>query len=444
MNPVHRKENGQALIGLIIASGIMSILTLTIASLVISSYELLTYTSSRTTAKHIATEHLEIIRNLSYEDIGTSGGIPSGTLPQTDLEERNGLPYIINTRIEYVDDPFDGQAPDDTVANDYKRVRIEVSWGGISASRGAPVTLVSDISPRGVETTTGGGTLSILVFNSLGEPVSDADVRILATSQGVDLTTQTDNNGRVLQPGAPACKNSCYQITVSKDGYSSERTYSTTEVSTPNKPHQNVLEDELTEISFAIDKVSTLTVTSTSDRTANFAPLPGQTFTLKSDKTIGTNAQDDPVYKFTQNFTTGANGEVEIKNLEWGTYQFTPSGSSYDISGTNPLLPIQIVANTSTTYKYANAAHSNNTLLLTFLDTSSSPVASVSAELRDAGNPVATVSSGILNDPDYGQSFFANLLAKTYQLVATASGYATYSANISVNGQTQNKIILSP
>jgi hypothetical protein len=82
--------------------------------------------------------------------------------------------------------------------------------------------------------------------------------------------------------------------------------------------------------------------------------------------------------------------------------------------------------------------------LLTFLDQSHSPVASVSAELRDGANPVATVSSGIASDPDFGQSFFANLLAKTYQLIATASGYATYSANVAVNGQTQTQIILSP
>lgn len=444
MNPAH-KENGDALIGLIIASGILSILTLTIATLVLSSYELLSYTSSRTTAKHIATEHMEIIRNLSYEDIGTTGGIPSGTLPQIDTEQRNGLPYIVTTSVVYYDDPFDGVTPNDLLPTDYKRVRVDVSWGGIAASRSAPVTLISDIAPRGVETSTGGGTLSVLVFNSQGIPVSNASVHIVATAVNpdVDLTLQTDDNGRILLPGAPECKNSCYQITATKTGFSSDRTYSTAEVSTPSKPHQNVLEDKLTEISFAIDWLGSLTVTSTGDRNASFALLPGQSFTLRSDKIIGTNAQDDPVYKYTQNFTTGANGEIEIPNLEWGTYQFTDN-SGYDTSGTNPLLPIEILANTQSTFKYANSSHSNNTLLVTFLDIAKTPIASVSAELRDGGNPVATVSSGTNNDPDFGQTFFANLLAKTYQIIATASGFATYSANLPVNGQTQTQIILSP
>lgn len=439
------KQNGQIYIGLVIAMGLLAILSQVIITLVISSYDLLNYTQARNTAKYIATEHMEIIRNLAYTDVGTVGGIPSGILNQTQTELRNGLNYTIKISVVYIDDTFDNVAPADLLPTDYKRVRVDVSWGGLAASNQAPVTLISDIAPKGVETTTGGGTLSILVFDSNGNPLSGASAHIVATAVNphIDLTLDTAANGRVILPGAPACS-SCYSITVTKTNYSIDRTYTTSEVSNPSRPAQTIIAGKLTETSFAIDKLATLNITSNSNRASNFAPLASQQFELRLNKTIGTDAYDNPVYKYDQTLTTNGSGQLAINNLEWGNYDFIPKNTSYDNAGTNPLTPIILLPNTNQNFAYVSETHSPNSLLTIFTDQSGVQISSVSAQLSSTGVPIATVSSGLSTDPDFGQSFFSNLLAKTYQLVATASGFATYSADIAVAGQKIVPITLSP
>ena len=90
-------------------------------------------------------------------------------------------------------------------------------------------------------------TLSILVFDSEGIPMPGANVNIVADSVSpqVNLDIITDSFGRVLLPGAPEC-NECYQITATKAGHTTDRTYGTSEVTNPSKPHQSILEAEVT------------------------------------------------------------------------------------------------------------------------------------------------------------------------------------------------------
>src|SRR3990167_2574132 len=330
------KENlvrGQFYIDLIIAVAVLSILGLTLFRLSALSYEIISFNRARIAARHLAQEKAEYIRNLPYDDVGTQGGIPAGAIPQVENIERNGLNYVVRVAVIYYDDPFDGLVPDDLLPTDYKKVRIDISWGGLAASNINPVTLITDISPKGIETAAGGGTLSILVFDANAQPVPQADIHIVASSVAppVDLTLQTADNGRVVLPGTPTCV-ACYEITVSKTNYSTDKTYSQSEVANPNKPHASILAGALTEISFAIDRVSTLNVTSRSDKTAEFTPLPGVSFRLRGEKVIGTDVSDEPVYKYDEEFTTDANGVQNVTNLEWDNYSvLLPTGSAYDV-----------------------------------------------------------------------------------------------------------------
>lgn len=436
-------RSGQVILGLIISLGILSILSGVVLTLVTSAYRIISFTSARTRAKYLATETLETIRNLPYNDVGTVSGIPPGSIPQTQTAQVNGQNYEIVTRITYVDDPFDTVAPADTVPNDYKLVRVEVGWGGIAPDKG--VVLYTNIAPKGAEVTTGGGTLSILAFDSLGEPVGQADVHITSSisNPAVDAYYVTGDNGRLILPGYPAC-NSCYRITVTKDGYSQDRTYSTSEVTNPIKPDSTVLEEQLTEISFAIDQLSNISISSTTGSESNFSALPNQSFILHGSKTIGTNALDEPVYKYEETLSTGASGTVQINDLEWDSYTFIPQDASYDISATYPLTPIVIDAGSSISFKYASVAHTDNTLHAVFLDPNSSPIASVSALLLESSTPVANSSSGLTSNPDYGQIFFEDLDPINYVLQATASGFLDYNNTVSISGQTTEQIILTP
>src|SRR3990167_6974046 len=75
---------------------------------------------ARTTALSLAQSKIETIRNLTYANVGTNGGIPQGPIAQTETVTVNGQPYTVTTSIIYLDDPFDGVTPNDTINTDYK------------------------------------------------------------------------------------------------------------------------------------------------------------------------------------------------------------------------------------------------------------------------------------------------------------------------------------
>ncbi len=441
---------GQSLIGILVALAVFSILAQAIFTVVGASFNFVSFNRARITAKHLAQEKLELLRNLPFDNVGTLGGVPWGPILREETITRNKLNYTVKTEIIYIDDPFDGTEggiPDDTLATDYKRVRVEVSWEGVATSRKNPVVLLSDIAPKGVETTAGGGTLSILVFNSNGDPIPQATVTIIANSLAppINITTSTSDNGRVIRPGMPIC-NSCYEITVTKPGYSVERTYSTSEVANPNKPHQTILDGALTEISFAIDQISTLVISTVDSRENSFASLGNVNFQLRGQKTIGVDTSGQSVYKYDEALSTDSSGTLNLTDFEWDNYVVILEPSSpYDISGANPYLPIAVLPNTNPSLVVSLSPHTTNSLLTTFVDTSNTPVASVSAILSDAGSGYSeTKYSGGSSDPDFGQTFFPGLQAQSYLMSATASGFLDFSNNIDVLNQTQEQIILTP
>ena len=437
---------GQTLIGIIVAIAIFSILAQAILTVVGLSLNMVSFNRAKITARHLAQEKIELIRNLPDDNVGTLGGIPAGPIPQEENITRNKLNYTVITSIIYYDDPFDDVAPTDLLATDYKRVRIDVSWGGLASSRNSPIVLLTDIAPKGVETTEGGGTLSILVFDSDGDPIDQAHVEIIASSvtPSVNLNLNTGDNGRIILPGAPTCI-SCYEITVTKTGYSQEKTYSTLDVANPNEPHQTILEGQLTEISFAIDKVSTLNISTHNSREDNFSPLGNASFRLRGSKTIGIDTSSLPVYKYDEVLTSNSLGTISVDNLEWDIYEVILEGTNpYNLSGSNPLPPINIPPNTTLSSAFAFHGVTANNFLISFVDTSDTPIASVSATLSDGGSFTKSIFSGGTSDPDFGQVFFSNLDPQSYQLTATASGYLNFSDNFSISGINQEKVILNP
>jgi hypothetical protein len=223
--------------------------------------ELIATTRGEQGALSIAGGQLESIRALPYSAVGTVLGIPSGTIPQEETILLNGVTYTKRILIQYVDAPEDGldEADENGITADYKRARVSVSW--TSRGKSHEKVLLTTIVPQGIETTVGGGTIRITVFNSLVQPVSGASVRVVNTSTvpQIDVTTFTNAQGIVLFSGAPAA--SSYAITVTKNGYSSDQTYSaTTGNPNPNPGHISVLETQTSSISFAIDVLSTTKV----------------------------------------------------------------------------------------------------------------------------------------------------------------------------------------
>lgn len=560
---------------------------------------------ARIDALALANQRIEEIRNLPYNKIGTISGIPTGAIPQTEEVVRNNNVFTLETSIIYIDDPFDGVAPDDTLNTDYKRVRVEVNWQGLLSSR--PVILITDVAPRGIETTVGGGTLMINVFDAQGIKISQASVHIENNDldPNILINTLTDSNGRVILPGSPESIEG-YEIIITKEGYSTDRTYEIDPEDNPNpvKPNATVLEGELTKISFAIDKTSTKVINTlepkiqfkegtTDGDLADFPGLlgdPAQSFTTRNNgfkvsrielfikksaddpsdifleiresstigpvigtsqaidsavlsnglewemfsfsepvnlnsnteyflrlrsmpdsadpssgaagiihwgysqsedspypdgkayryvgrdnnpddpgeelsqydfsfsipdapsvanlpfhirggKTIGTDSDGNPIYKFSQDLTTGADGQIEITDLEWDSYIVTVDGaaSGYNIASSMPPQPVNILPDTANSTTLTLVPHAENTLLVTVKDAGGASLAGVLARLYNVGLSY----DEILTTGQSGQVFFTPLNKTTYSLELAKSGYEDYSTEVEISGQTNTEVVMN-
>lgn len=439
-----KSARGEIYIGVLIAIGIFLILSQAVVNLMFSSFDLVSFNKARTNAKFIASEHIEYIRNLSFEDVGTVGGIPNGILNQNETRFINGLEYNIKISVIYVDDSFDNTAPNDLLPNDYKRARVDVSWGGLAESGENTVTLVTDIAPNGIESVTGGGTISILVFDSEGNGVSEAEVVIEAPDLDppISINLETNQNGIIVLPGAPTCT-SCYKITVSKEGYSSEKTYSTEEITNPTKPDLTVLEAQLTEISFAIDELANFTLNTTAGIESNFTALGGQIVRMYGTKILGTNEFDEPIYKFDSELVTNSSGTINIPDLEWDTYSFAlPDDTTKTLSASSSLIPLAVLPNENVNFSIALSPQTDFSLWGTFVDGSDNLLEDVNVVITESGEEIANLTSGLSTELNFGQIFISNLEDKIYTLSAIKEGYLPYSGSIEISGNMYEKIIL--
>lgn len=209
----------------------------------------------------LANEQLEYIRSLDYDSVGTVGGIPDGPIPQTATATLNGITYTERVLIAYVDSPDDGEGGDDdnAIVADYKLVKVEYSWDDKGDTES--ISLISNIVPRGIETTAGGGTLRVNVFDASADPVEGAAVHIYndTGTSTIDTTRYTNVDGTAYFSGAPALAN--YQITVTKDDFSTDGTYSATvENPNPSPPHVSVIESAVSTVNFQIDLLADLAI----------------------------------------------------------------------------------------------------------------------------------------------------------------------------------------
>ncbi len=289
---------------------------------------------SRMIGTNLANEYIEIIRNAPYESVGTIGGIPSGVFSPLQNVDREGRAFQVATTIRNIDQTFDGIAggvPDDSYPADAKLVEIEVQCPTCKDFKS--ILFHTWVAPENIEGVQDGGVLRVNVFDAFGEPVSLADISIVnsGVSPAVNLNDVSGIQGILNIVGAePSVEG--YEIVVTKDGYSTDRTLSAT-VANPNpiKPHTTVAQGSVTSVSFFIDKVSTIDLQTVNDACV---PVSGVDLSLASDKIIGT---DPVVLKYDTTFATDASGEYVLDDLEWGVYTLgIVNTEPWNIFGINP------------------------------------------------------------------------------------------------------------
>ncbi len=254
-----RSFKGMSLIDVVVGTALVLIVFSGIFGLLKASLEVSGLAKLKAAATAIAGSQMEYIRSLAYEEVGTVGGIPAGLIPQNATTTNAGIEYEVRTYIVYVDDPADGVGGADTtgITTDYKLAKVVVTYEAGEQER--EIVVLSNIAPKGIETTTGGGTLRISVVDALGTPVSGATVEIQnpSTAPSINFSTFSDVTGTVFLPGAPTSTD--YRIHVSKTGYSSAETYARDATNAnPTPGYLTVVGGSTTSGTFAIDALASL------------------------------------------------------------------------------------------------------------------------------------------------------------------------------------------
>lgn len=349
---------GLSLIDTVVGVALLLIIFLALFGMFRASIALTAAAKARAGATALATEQMEYIRSVTYANTGTVGGIPQGVIPQEEERILNGRTYTVRTFIQYVDDPKDGEGVNDetSIITDYKKIKVDVIYE--INGREDRVTLVSNRTPKGIETTEGGGNLRINVINALGESVSGAQVRIqnTNTTPTTDVTTFTGSGGFVFLPGAATSTG--YRVTVSKTSYSSAQTYDqdSSNVS-PNPGHLTIVEAETTQSTFIIDVLSTLRVeTYEAVRDASvvdsFTSANRISETENVEVSLGSLALTSTEGVYSTSGYAVSTSTTPTYLSAWDTFSATstkPAGTSvtyqilYDADGTKTLLPEEVL-----------------------------------------------------------------------------------------------------
>lgn len=404
----------------------------------------------------LANQKMEIIRSLDYENIGTTTGVPAGDLVQDETLQVNNAEYHVHTFVQYADDAFDGTlggSPNDTVPNDYKRARVEVSWGGETDAE--KVQLFSTFAPQGVEQSAGGGILSINILDSEGNGVSGASVRVVngSVSPAVDVTTSTDATGNIFLIGAPASAQG-YQVTFSKSGYFGGASYAPypTTAFVPVDVHASVVDAVVNQATFVMDRESGLDL-ATEDPFGN--DLPDIDYRIDGGRQLGVNASTGvPVYDFGEDASTDGSGEATYSDLSYGSYTWTvDSGETnyafvrLDPESTAGANNIDLLPGVTQAATMVLADTAVNGALFTVTDTATgSPVSGASVHLTNTTLAFdETLTTSLFGKAYFPQNASPGLLAETYDYEVSAAGFTTETGSVSISSGLETVAVdLSP
>jgi len=435
---------------------LFSIITVTFYSVITLGTNYIMEAKNRLGALALANEKMETVRNLQYDDIGITAGIPAGNILADEDVARGTKTFHVKTLVQYVDDPFDGVLPTDPIPTDYKRVKITISWPSFQGEN-KEVYLVSRFVPPGLETSSGDGILAVNIANGIGESISQAHVHIVnnIVSPAVDIEQDTDNGGNLMFPGA-AQSQLGYEITVSKNGYETVNTVDPNVVAyAPKDPHASVVLGSLNTAYITIDKLADLKIKSV-DYLGN--PLPSVSFHIRGGRELGTDSTVIPsetVYILDSNEATNASGEKVFTDHSPGQFFLTnvAAVSGYTLIGASPIsgfevLPLvykfSLLPDEAKTVEIKFADNNVDSLLVKVLNNSDdSPINNAQVKLTNGSGydtTVATSFDGTAFFPVNGDPF----LAGTYTLGVTESAYQSYSGSVDINKLTTQEIKLTP
>jgi len=407
-----KKSSGFTLVELLVGAALIIVISTGIYGAFTKVIEVISASRAKIIAMDLANERFELIRNLAYDDVGIDGSIPDGVLNNVETFLRSNFTFVATTTIRNIDDPFDGTiggTPNDLSPADSRLVEIEI--GCPTCKNFDPVFVNTRVGPRGLETSSTNGALFVRVFDANGQPVQGVDVHIVNSlaSPSIVINDVTNTSGMLQIIDAPPGVNA-YQISVSKSGYTSDGTATPGALGNPNplKPHATVAIQQVTQVSFVIDEVSSMNFTST---TNTCSPVGAIDFNLKGTRLIGTGPD---VLKYNENQVTNGFGQRTVENLEWDTYPIILTDSVYDLVGMNPLFPVSLLPGSDQNVQFIVAPKDPSTVLVVVKDASTQlPVASSTVRLEGGSFDETLITDrGFVTQTDWsqgsGQDVFSN------------------------------------
>lgn len=330
------RRAGFTLIEAIVSFGVLAVVALATLMALSGGLKVTMGNRARAEALALGNTRIEQIRNLNYDDVATGVNYPPGKIPYQETITGKSERFTVTTVIIYVDDPYDGLATDqnnpDLNPNDYKKVDVRVSWPGATN----PVSVTTTVAPKGPEAQSDNGTIALTAINFTGAPVQGASVHVERTNPLINIITETDQNGYVVIPLLPP-GTQAYHITVTKAGYSSAGTYSVT-ADNPNPSPSDLTINAKTviNVSYAIDLTGTIGV--------NLFNQQGQPqinilLEIHGAKTIGTDNNNQPVYKYKQTVSSDTAGLINLPPLEADAYVFNLKTPGTYLLATSPIQP---------------------------------------------------------------------------------------------------------
>lgn len=340
--------------------------------------------NAKVAATAVISEQIEIIRNLKYADVGLVGGIPPGVIIQHQTLARNGKNFTVDTTVRVVDDPFDGTiggSPNDFAPADYKIVQLTISC--TSCKYFHTFNTTTTVAPPDLETSSGNGALFIQVFDGNGHDIPQASVHVANALlvPAISFDDVTDSTGWLRLVDVPPALES-YQVTVTKPGYSSDKTYPAGDPANPNptKLHATVVAGTVTQQSFAIDLLSELDIAALDK---NCHAVPAVALQLTGSKLIGTSPS---IYKFNQAFTTDNAGLLTLPAIEWDTYALGLNDPSLYLAGSLPSQPFAVGPGTQQSLSVITTPKTPTGLLIEVRDaTNQLPIAHAIVNVTDGG-----------------------------------------------------------
>lgn len=430
-----KKHEGTTLIEILVAIAIVGIVFTAVFAIFRMVIQSSAISEARTTATGIANQQMEMIRNLPYNDLGTTDGWPQGNIPSTQTKVLNNITFTVTTGVNYFDDPFDDTVPVDTLGADYKKVKVEVTWDKFYNN--APVTLHTDISPQGIEETEQpGGVLAIKVFDANNQSVAGANIQVSNANLGLNFSDTTDTDGERVFYSLTPDSGANYTIQITKSGYTSDFTSEiTTELPDPDNPHRSIFEGQVEEASFTIDLVSTLTIQTQDDSGSPLANIP---VTVTGERRLGLDGENKPVPRnLFEGQVTDGSGQLTLSNIEWDSYTVTEEDASYDIAEIIPANPNNVAPGDNRNSTLTLVVHADHTLRVVVRDNDDVPLADASVRLYAGGFDETKQTSAA------GQVFFTPLQTITYTLEISKAGYVDFSDPTEVSEQTVREVLMA-